>query len=734
MKKSCIFSKALVVLMFTALLLSLGVFADNEPTQQKTVTTYNTDTGIVSLEYYIASETAIVGYSSFDYDSSVLTLLDKNGNTVPDAVPKHSSDGSSASYLCDVVETFNNTLVTDVGRGAEKLINTDEGYVFFAWMLPSNYPFIDATKNDALIAKINFKVKDGVSPDKITQDCIKVATKSLTSNVSGWYAGLVVMNKNQKRSSYDGETVNKALYISEFKILGDGAPQEEPKQDDEPVVDEEPKQEDEPATDEEPKQEDEPATDEEPKQEDEPATDEEPKQEDEPATDEEPKQEDEPATDEEPKQEDEPATDEQPKQDDEPATDEEPKQDDEPATDEEPKQEDEPATDEEPKQDDEPEHVEIKVECAKSADFDIVITAETNSARIKWTKPEKIEEVISYTIMLLDEDYHTVREISGISGVSSSYTIENLASDYSFIIYITAETDIALYASDTESFMTEDEGDEPTTIVSNVFYDSVDGYLYGLSSELVMFGDAPTKYPEIIPEKGKYFIGWSKDGVNVIDIESERIYKDTLFTAIYSDKKPTEAKTYINGYEDGTFIPEGNITRAEAATIISRLCDDYDANKKYSHNFSDCKEGFWYENPIAFCQKMGYIKGYEDGTFNPDGHITRAEFATILFRVFGFEGTLGINVFSDIDGHWGKDNIAVLYSAGVITPDESGRFNPDTKLTRQDAVAMINRSLGTIPDRRSILESVKKNGYRFSDVPQYSQYFYDIMTAVMKSK
>ena len=105
-----------------------------------------------------------------------------------------------------------------------------------------------------------------------------------------------------------------------------------------------------------------------------------------------------------------------------------------------------------------------------------------------------------------------------------------------------------------------------TTIVSNVFYDSGDGYLYGLSSELVVFGKTPSKYPEIIPEEGKYFIGWSKDGTNVIDIEKEKIYADTMFVAVYSDKKPGASKTYINGYEDRTFIPKGSITRAEAAT------------------------------------------------------------------------------------------------------------------------------------------------------------------------
>ncbi len=681
--------------------LSIGVAAEEgAPTKQKIVVSYNEQLETVDLKFYIASQTAIVGYCSFDYDSSVLELLDKYGNVVPEAVPKHSSDGSSASFLLDVVSSYSNTIVTDVGRGADKLINTKEGYVLYAWMLPSDYPFIDASSGDVLISSVSFRLKDGVEPSSLTEDCIKVATKDITGKVNGWYAGLVVMNKSQKKSSYNGEGQNRALFEAEYifpEAKSDGGETDTPDKDETSAEDEKPAEDETPAVDKVPE------TDDNSGETETPSVDETPSDDETPAEDNNPEDSDNTASEETPLDEEKPSDKEFPE------------------------------TDKTPETNDNPKPIVTgSAKCAKVADFNISVNAGTDSVRVKWEKPDGIGDVLGYTLVITDSEFCTVKEISGISGLSSSYTASGLMSDYDYRIYIIAQTIGSYVTSFVEPAKTQSEGKYPSTVVCNVFYNEGDGHLLGLSSELVLFGEKPSKIPTVIPEDGKYFIGWSTGGNTIADAENTKIYGDTIFSAVYSSAKPSADNAgYINGYEDGTFNPSGNITRAEAATLISRLCDDFDNSKKYTHEFTDCEEGFWYEKPVAFCQGKGYIKGYEDGTFNPYGNITRAEFATILFRVFGFDGTLGINVFSDIDGHWGKDNICVLYGAGIIKPDYEGNFRPDEKLTREDAVMMINRCLGIIPDRETILENVKKDGYRFSDVPQYSDSFYDIMAAVM---
>ena len=742
-------------------LISVSVFADdNVPTKQKIIVNYNEKSELLELEYYIASGSAIVGYCNFDYDSSILSLVDKNGNVVPDSVPKHSNDGSSASYLSDVVSCYNNTVVTDVGKGADKLINTKDGYIFYAWILPSDYPFVDASSGDALLSKISFKIKDGFTAADLTEDCVKVATKEITNNVSGWYAGLVVMNKSQKRSTYSGEGQNKALFEAIYNLPEntevtppvqdentDEDTSSDNKTEDDDLVDEEQNNPEENTpvvdsnkTDNNKTNDDELTNDDEQTVKDELPSEDDVVEEETPAVDEnvsDSKTEDDNLTQEEDGNKvDENASEEN----EETSTTDEPVADQETSNEENSDEEtkDEPDTTEEIEPDlpnENPEPVVINpAVCAKTMDFGITISKDSDSLRVKWTCPESLENVSSYTLIITDTNFIPVRKISGISGLSSSYTASGLMSGFDYKVYLLSHSGDSFVTSRVFDAKTNTPEKHPETVVANVFYEEGNGYMFGLSSELVLFGDKPTKVPEIIPQDGMYFLGWTIDGTTLINPKNTKIYSDTMFSAVYSEAKPLTTKSFINGYEDGTFKPKGNITRAEAATIISRLCDDYDDSKRYVHNFSDCEKGLWYEKPVAYCQSKGYITGYEDGTFRPYGKITRAEFATILLRVFGFDETIGVNVFSDLDGHWGKNNICVLFSAGITKPDSKGYFRPDQMLTREDAVAMINRCLGTIPNEEAILEQVKNNGYRFTDVPQYSEYFYDIMASVSTNK
>lgn len=156
---------------------------------------------------------------------------------------------------------------------------------------------------------------------------------------------------------------------------------------------------------------------------------------------------------------------------------------------------------------------------------------------------------------------------------------------------------------------------------------------------------------------------------------------------------------YIVGYEDGTVRPEGDITRAEVATIFFRLLTDESRNEYWSqtNDYTDVAEGDWYNNAVSTLSKAGILNGYEDGSFQPNGNITRAEFATIAARFF--EATYeGEDLFPDIEGHWARDYINQAAHAGIVNGYEDGTFQPQENITRAEAMTIVNRTLDRHPD------------------------------------
>ena len=156
---------------------------------------------------------------------------------------------------------------------------------------------------------------------------------------------------------------------------------------------------------------------------------------------------------------------------------------------------------------------------------------------------------------------------------------------------------------------------------------------------------------------------------------------------------------YIVGYEDGTVRPEGDITRAEVATIFFRLLTDESRNEYWSqtNDYTDVAEGDWYNNAVSTLSKAGILNGYEDGSFQPNGNITRAEFATIAARFF--EATYeGEDLFPDIKDHWARDYINQAAHAGIVNGYEDGTFRPQENITRAEAMTIVNRTLDRHPD------------------------------------
>ena len=150
---------------------------------------------------------------------------------------------------------------------------------------------------------------------------------------------------------------------------------------------------------------------------------------------------------------------------------------------------------------------------------------------------------------------------------------------------------------------------------------------------------------------------------------------------------------YVIGYTDGTIRPGNNISRAEVATIFFRLLTD-EAREQYNKtttSHSDIKDGAWCCRAVATLTNAGVINGYTDGTFRPNAPITRAELATIIARFAKLD--VNTKTFSDINGHWAQKNIELAAGNGWINGYEDGTFRPNNNITRAETFAMINRVL-----------------------------------------
>ena len=183
---------------------------------------------------------------------------------------------------------------------------------------------------------------------------------------------------------------------------------------------------------------------------------------------------------------------------------------------------------------------------------------------------------------------------------------------------------------------------------------------------------------------------------------------------------------YLLGYEDGTVRPEGSITRAEVATIFFRLLTDESRDKFWSqtNDYTDVPADAWYNSAVSTLSNAGILDGYEDGTFRPDGNITRAEFATITAR-FLEASYDGGNRFPDIDGHWAAEYINEAANAGIVDGYEDGTFRPQQNITRAEAVTMVNRTVDRHPDADHLLD----NMVTWPDNPESAWYYAQIQEA-----
>ena len=243
------------------------------------------------------------------------------------------------------------------------------------------------------------------------------------------------------------------------------------------------------------------------------------------------------------------------------------------------------------------------------------------------------------------------------------------------------------------------------------------------------------------------FNGWKKDDGTVLTGEQQLTADLTLHgvwsftkkssggggggshkpTVTIPDDVPTglngdDHYAYIVGYPDKTVRPQNGITRAEVATIFFRLLTDEtrNANSTKSNSYSDVAAGAWYNHAVSTLSAMGIVKGDSQGKFNPNAPITRAEFAAIAARFDDKANTTAVD-FSDIASHWAKDEISAAANNGWINGYTDGTFRPNNKITRAEAMTLVNRVLKRLPETA---EDLHNDMIKWSDNSDTSAWYY----------
>ena len=194
----------------------------------------------------------------------------------------------------------------------------------------------------------------------------------------------------------------------------------------------------------------------------------------------------------------------------------------------------------------------------------------------------------------------------------------------------------------------------------------------------------------------------------------------------------TEHKAYIVGYDDGTFKPDSNMSRAEAAAIFARLIAEAKGESiSGKASFKDVDKNEWYAGYVGYLEKYDVINGYNDGTFKPDASVTRAEFVAMTVRyydLFNDVNRTGNTVkYTDVENsYWAYSDIAFAKNSGWLNGYSDGSFRGDNDITRAEVVTVVNRATGRVADKEYVKDNFTKLN-RFTDVTDSSMwYFFDV--------
>ena len=205
--------------------------------------------------------------------------------------------------------------------------------------------------------------------------------------------------------------------------------------------------------------------------------------------------------------------------------------------------------------------------------------------------------------------------------------------------------------------------------------------------------------------EGYYFTGWYRDQeltdriTEIYMVLDRTVYAGWEKVTVPAMLNGSDHFAYITGYADGTVRPDADITRAEVATIFFRLLKD-EVRAQYltsENSFADVNEGDWFNQAVSTMAALGIVDGRTDDSFAPNEAITRAEFAAICARFAAYDGS-ATNSFTDIAGHWAEDEIACAAALGWVDGYNDGSFRPDKNISRAEAMTLINRVLQRVPE------------------------------------
>ena len=189
-----------------------------------------------------------------------------------------------------------------------------------------------------------------------------------------------------------------------------------------------------------------------------------------------------------------------------------------------------------------------------------------------------------------------------------------------------------------------------------------------------------------------------------------------------------KAISYIKGYPDGTFKPQANVTRAEAAQMFATLLNGgTNFGTSGATKFSDASDD-WYSKAVNYVVGKGLISGYPNGTFKPNESITRAEFAQMISGYIKNEKA-GSSDFKDVKDHWAKDAIDKLNGNKNVTGYPDGSFKPNAKITRAEAVTILNSVFNRNTNKNSLNNVNTSSLNKFSDVNESFWAYYNILDA-----
>lgn len=203
----------------------------------------------------------------------------------------------------------------------------------------------------------------------------------------------------------------------------------------------------------------------------------------------------------------------------------------------------------------------------------------------------------------------------------------------------------------------------------------------------------------------------------ICDVGELRIYGQRI-----EEETPDYHKAYIDGYDDGSFRPDANMTRVEAAVLLSRTLVSYMDNNECECTFADAEQDAWYIHDLAYMQKKKFAVADKEGMFRPNDAITRGEFCDFVMRVKGLKNDKAVSSFADTKDNANEKAIALVAEKGWINGYDDGSFHPDAPITRAEIVAIVNRM-----EERKPCGAVSENP--FSDLQETHWAFSDIIEA-----